>query len=97
MRISPYWTLYLTIANSNRHHIMDHIQAQIEKWRALILFVLAAGFLLADVQAQSWQAGLPFIKNYRAEEYKGGLQNFNIKQGKHGIIYVANNYGLFTP
>lgn len=94
MRISPYWTLYLTIANSNRHHIMDHIQAQIEKWRALILFVLAAGFLLADVQAQSWQAGLPFIKNYRAEEYKGGLQNFNIKQGKHGIIYVANNYGL---
>ena len=39
-------------------------------------------------------AGLPLVRNHTSLEYKAGLQNFNIRQGKDGLIYVGNNYGL---
>jgi ligand-binding sensor domain-containing protein/DNA-binding CsgD family transcriptional regulator len=38
--------------------------------------------------------GLPDVINYSKQSYKGGLQNWDIKQDKNGIIYVANNEGL---
>ncbi len=40
--------------------------------------------------------GLPNIVNYNKILYKGGLQNWKIKQDKNGILYVANNEGLLT-
>ncbi len=40
--------------------------------------------------------GLPNINNFLKSSYKAGLQNWDIKQDKNGIIYVANNEGLLT-
>ena len=40
--------------------------------------------------------GFPDIKNYSKRSYNGGLQNWDIKQDKNGIIYIANNEGLLT-
>ncbi len=40
--------------------------------------------------------GLPDVVNYSKQSYGGGLQNWDIKQDKNGIIYVANNEGLMS-
>ncbi len=40
--------------------------------------------------------GLPNIINYNKIAYRGGLQNWKIKQDRNGIIYVANNEGLLS-
>jgi len=39
---------------------------------------------------------LPDVINYNKNSYKGGLQNWDIKQDKQGIVYVANNEGLLS-
>jgi DNA-binding CsgD family transcriptional regulator len=46
-----------------------------------------------SVRSQGF-AGLPLVRNHTSLEYKAGLQNFNIRQGRDGLIYVGNNYGL---
>jgi len=38
--------------------------------------------------------GLPDVRNYKRNEYKGGTQNWNIGQDKNGYLYFANNNGL---
>lgn len=38
--------------------------------------------------------GLPDVRNYKRNEYKGGTQNWNIDQDKNGNLYFANNNGL---
>ena len=40
--------------------------------------------------------GLPDITNYTKQAYSAGLQNWDIKQDKNGIIYAANNEGLLA-
>ncbi len=40
--------------------------------------------------------GLPDVINYPKLTYGAGLQNWDIKQDKNGIIYLANNEGLLT-
>lgn len=40
--------------------------------------------------------GFPDVFNYSKENYNGGLQNWDIKQDKNGIIYTANNEGLLS-
>jgi hypothetical protein len=40
--------------------------------------------------------GLPDVINYSKQSYGGGLQNWDIKQDKSGIIYIANNEGLLS-
>ena len=40
--------------------------------------------------------GLPDIINYSKQLYSAGLQNWDIRQDKNGIIYVANNEGLLS-
>lgn len=40
--------------------------------------------------------GLPEIINYPKEKYKAGLQNWDIKQDRQGIIYFANNEGMLS-
>lgn len=40
--------------------------------------------------------GLPDIINHNKREYKAGLQNWDIKQGANGIVYIANNEGLLS-
>lgn len=38
--------------------------------------------------------GVPDVRNYKRNEYKGGTQNWNIGQDKNGNLYFANNNGL---
>jgi ligand-binding sensor domain-containing protein/DNA-binding CsgD family transcriptional regulator len=40
--------------------------------------------------------GLPDVINYSRQSYSAGLQNWDIKQDKNGIIYFANNEGLLS-
>ncbi|MFZ1453401.1 MAG: hypothetical protein WAT20_11910, partial [Ferruginibacter sp.] len=40
--------------------------------------------------------GLPDIINYGNPVYMAGLQNWDIKQDKNGIVYFANNEGLLS-
>ncbi len=40
--------------------------------------------------------GLPEVINYSKQAYGAGLQNWDIRQDKNGIIYVANNEGLLS-
>ena len=54
----------------------------------LIYFPLCAG-------AQN-TIGLPDVTNYSKQAYGAGLQNWDIKQDKNGIVYVANNEGLLS-
>lgn len=57
----------------------------------LVLFIL----LPPCVFSQN-TIGLPDVINYSKHSYAGGLQNWDIKQDKNGIIYVANNEGLLS-
>ncbi|WP_301931354.1 hypothetical protein, partial [Ferruginibacter sp.] len=40
--------------------------------------------------------GLPDIINYSKQNYSAGLQNWDIRQDKNGIMYFANNEGLLS-
>ena len=40
--------------------------------------------------------GLPDVVNYSKQSYSAGLQNWDIRQDKNGIIYIANNEGLLS-
>ncbi len=40
--------------------------------------------------------GLPDVINFNKQAYKAGLQNWDIKQDKNGIVYLANNEGLLS-
>jgi ligand-binding sensor domain-containing protein/DNA-binding CsgD family transcriptional regulator len=40
--------------------------------------------------------GVPDVFNYSKESYNAGLQNWDIKQDKNGILYIANNEGLLS-
>ncbi|MBQ8158570.1 MAG: hypothetical protein IJ081_06070 [Prevotella sp.] len=56
-----------------------------------ILFLLAL-FCLLPLSAR--QLGIPYIRNYTAEEYDGHNRNFDIVVGKNGMVFVANFEGL---
>jgi ligand-binding sensor domain-containing protein/DNA-binding CsgD family transcriptional regulator len=54
-------------------------------------------FLLLSISGYCQNTiGLPDIINYHKDAYNAGLQNWQIKQDKNGIIYVANNEGLLS-
>ncbi len=40
--------------------------------------------------------GLPDVINYSKQSYTAGLQNWEVRQDKRGIIYIANNEGLLS-
>lgn len=42
----------------------------------------------------TFSQGIPFIRNFTAEEYGGHNQNFDVIAGNDGIVYVANFEGL---
>ncbi|MEG2100050.1 MAG: triple tyrosine motif-containing protein [Flavobacterium sp.] len=56
----------------------------------IIFFTLFTISLFSQVK----NIGLPDIRNYKRNEYKGGTQNWNIDQDKNGNLYFANNNGL---
>ncbi len=57
--------------------------------------ILLLIFLPLQLFAQN-TIGLPDVINYTKQSYRGGLQNWDIKQDINGIIYVANNEGLLS-
>src|SRR5688572_15473978 len=59
--------------------------------KKLLLFVL---FPLTCLSQNT--IGLPDVINYSKQSYAAGLQNWDIKQDKNGIIYIANNEGLLS-
>jgi ligand-binding sensor domain-containing protein len=52
--------------------------------------------LLPFVSVGQNSIGLPDIINYSKQTYKAGLQNWDFKQDKNGVLYVANNEGLLS-
>jgi hypothetical protein len=40
--------------------------------------------------------GIPQIVNYNNEQYNAGIQNWDVEQGRNGILYFGNNEGLLT-
>ncbi len=52
-------------------------------------------FLPLTVYSQN-TIGLPDVINYGKQSYSAGLQNWDIKQDKNGIVYIANNEGLLS-
>ncbi len=59
--------------------------------KKLLLFI----FFPCNVFCQN-TIGLPDVINYSKQSYSAGLQNWDIKQDKNGIIYIANNEGLLS-
>jgi ligand-binding sensor domain-containing protein/DNA-binding CsgD family transcriptional regulator len=57
--------------------------------------ILLLLYLPAFIYGQN-TIGLPDVINYSKQSYKAGLQNWDIKQDKNGIIYIANNEGLLS-
>ena len=59
--------------------------------KKLLLFIC----LPLSVSGQN-TIGLPDVINYSKQTYNAGLQNWDIKQDKNGVIYFANNEGLLS-
>ena len=54
-------------------------------------------FLLLPLSAIGQNTiGLPDVINYYKGSYNAGLQNWDIKQDKNGVLYIANNEGLLS-
>lgn len=62
------------------------------KRAVLICCIIAASF---HGFAQH-RVAIPQIINYNNNQYKGGLQNWDIAQDSQGIMYFGNNEGLLT-
>lgn len=58
------------------------------------LLLIITTILTTATHAQVKRQGIPDIKNYKRNEYKGGTQNWDIDQDKNGNLYFANNSGL---
>lgn len=65
-----------------------HFNRLLKKFTIFLLLPLAIG-------AQN-TIGLPETINYSKNQYNAGAQNWDIRQDKQGIIYLANNEGLLT-
>ena len=61
------------------------------KFLILLFFLLNVG----SSKAQEL-LGIPKIVNYNNEDYKAGIQNWDVKQDQNGILYFGNNEGLLT-
>lgn len=66
----------------------SHIYTLLKK----LLILLFAPFA---IKAQN-TIGIPEIINYSKKQYNAGAQNWDFRQDRQGIIYVANNEGLLT-
>jgi len=53
-------------------------------------------FFLPQIATSQNTIGLPDVINYPKQTYGAGLQSWDFKQDKNGIIYIANNEGLLS-
>src|SRR5690554_7944638 len=61
--------------------------------RIFIICCIVAAFFHGFAQ---YRVAIPQIINYNNNQYKGGLQNWDIAQDSEGIMYFGNNEGLLT-
>ncbi|MDB5119181.1 MAG: transcriptional regulator [Sphingobacteriales bacterium] len=59
------------------------------------LNVILFSILISSAYGQS-QIASPQIVNYNSFDYKAGIQNWGIAQGKNGVLYFGNNEGLLS-
>ena len=59
-----------------------------------LLYLVFLGVIDFECRAQKAIQGLPLVTNYSPEQYKAGIQNWDIIQDNSGFIYAANNLGL---
>ena len=52
--------------------------------------ILCSSLICQDISG----IGVPFVTSYDKEIYNAGIQNWDIDQGKDGLMYFANNDGL---
>ena len=66
------------------------------KKQLVIAFIWFTITIFFDIQthAQNVVKGLPLVTNYSPENYRAGIQNWDIIQDNSGLIYAANNLGL---
>ena len=66
--------------------------------RPLLLLIKTLLFLLTVSQWGNAQPtslpSIPLTTTFSTEDYRGGIQNWDIAQDRRGFIYVANNFGL---
>ncbi len=60
--------------------------------RLILIFLL--GVITSTSQAQQYFFGNPIIRNFKPEEFKGGIQSWAIVQDDRELLYIANNFGL---
>lgn len=61
--------------------------------KTFLTFCIVAAFSFGVAQHR---VAIPQIINYNNNQYKGGLQNWDIAQDSYGIMYFGNNEGLLT-
>jgi len=64
--------------------------------RSLLIAAALLSFILGSYELSNAQNFLriPFIRRVSPSEYNAGIQNYDIKQDRNGLLYVANNFGL---
>lgn len=63
--------------------------------KKISLLILICNAFIGTLMAQS-KLAIPSIKSYTTADYNAGSGIWDIKQGKNGILYFANNDGLLT-
>lgn len=63
--------------------------------KKVFLLILICNALASALMAQS-KLAIPSIKSYTTADYNAGSGIWDIKQGKNGMLYFANNDGLLT-
>lgn len=63
--------------------------------KPLLLYTLLFFCFIGAGVAQDQMAS-PQIVNYNNEQYKAGIQNWDLAQDKNGILYFGNNEGLLS-
>ncbi|WP_192821814.1 triple tyrosine motif-containing protein [Rufibacter sp. LB8] len=59
-----------------------------------VVWLACLAFVNTTLQAQHYFFGNPVIRNFKPEEFKGGIQSWGIVQDDRELLYVANNFGL---
>ena len=60
-------------------------------WSVKVLLVL---FTLHLSPVTSFSQGIPFLRNYTANDYNAHSRNFDVEVGEDGFVYIANFEGL---
>ncbi|MFM7511241.1 MAG: triple tyrosine motif-containing protein [Bacteroidota bacterium] len=59
-------------------------------------FLTCLFLLIASLSKGQNTIGLPEINNFQKFQYKAGLQNWDFRQDKRGVLYIANNEGMLS-